>query len=264
MSNLHFKTGIELEYENQIRGFPHVQLWDVKRDNNLAEIASKVLVTEKQLKDSLDEVHKISSKLKVGHGRGLHIHVCVSDLKDLGAKYRIFRALLHMEPAFFDLAKPHSARVQWCKKFADDVRPAMLSKETGFDIGSKAPSIAGDNGSRYHWCNFNAYRKFGTLEVRLFNTTKDMEVTLGWVSVLQTFFDAVVNGKLRFPWEATATTRDQQKEAWSAIFDSAKPCYTREVANDFLTKLYDPESNSHSTSVNATPALSVHLAGNLP
>jgi hypothetical protein len=220
MNVLAFPVGIEIETTiGRVPRNATPASWIHKTDASCGlEFASPKIETQ----DELNEVNSICEKLgqhvRANAACGLHVHVGVNQIKDLSAKYRIFRFMSKYESLFFDLMPPNSIRAHYCQKLTNKEWKA-LGHGNGFEP-FKAPTQPIDYfhgpervkeeerraneliAERRKWFNGQAYHKHGTVEFRLMNGTLDPKEILGWTHLLLAIFSGVVNDNVKVDWNA--------------------------------------------------------------
>ena len=240
MANLKYTLGIELEFTNAASSADRIQThlanWDCGSDNCMLEIRCKnPLKTEEELYTSCNEILKHNKKLNLvgetAKTRGMHIHVGgLKGHRDMGAKYRVFRALINLQPAFFAIVQPHANRAKWCNQLLEEEIRKMQNGEAELLFNSN---------SRYHWVNSQKVHSYGTYEFRIFNATKDPSEIVGWASVLHCLFEATIDKKYKADWHKPATTRDEAIETFKSIVKLCDDSMMKEAAALHLAKLYE-------------------------
>jgi hypothetical protein len=194
--------------------------WLVKHDGSCGnEIVSPILWTE----EDLQKIKTVCTTLRTlgaatDNRCGLHVHIgwgvpqhdvqvhtspdgltttqTVShSLKRFGKRgseaERIFRFFSRYQEVFFMLAAAHRSDNRYCRRFSDKLRQQIRTNLEEADLFRT---------DRYTWLNGNAISRHGTIEFRLMEGTLDADLILGWINLLLTCFDTIVNGGRRIQW----------------------------------------------------------------
>ena len=229
MPQLPFTVGIELEFADPSSRPYTVPMWNKKCDNGMLEYSSNVIDTEESLTEHLARIQACDAlyHFSIGETRGLHVHVGVKQVKDLGAKWRLLRALVHLEHYFYARANPHADRSKFCSKWTEDEVKVIKSRHHGL---KSICTFGRENSNRYKWCNVYSFQKYGTVEFRCFNSTKDTNKILEITCVLLCVFEATIKGKLKLDWDNPAMTKDECDAAFEAVFSHCADSNVKSVA----------------------------------
>ena len=108
------------------------------------------------------------------------------------------------------------ARAQLLEKHMPHVilmLPPSRRNKTG--AGGCAPGL--DWGDRYHRVNLNAFRKYGTLEIRVHSGTTDYTKIINWIQLLEVLMHWPLRRAITFEtWLANLPLSDSARDYWKA------------------------------------------------
>ena len=124
---------------------------------------------------------------------GFHIHV--GGLNDSVAR-AVLSFFAHYEDAFFALVPEHRRNNTYCRRLDSDVREGLVNSSQTASVEQLCDIWA----DRRLWLNAAAFRKHGTLELRLPEGTVDVHQIRGWIHLFLACCEGVVtkvqqNGK---------------------------------------------------------------------
>jgi hypothetical protein len=177
------KVGIELEvvdYGNTAYSFENSK-WGQKGDGSLPS-GGREYYTQPIFGDDINyQVDKITHSMAraatITPECGFHLHLDFSNARFSHLK-RFYRFCRHVYPFFQTQFAPRFS-TSWCRAFSRGAARSLESKHTSDFIRT----VTG--GSRYHWINFDAWFRHGTVENRLHYGTKDKDEILTWVEFWQ-------------------------------------------------------------------------------
>lgn len=203
--NLFFPIGVEIETST----VPDTTLpegWQQSVDGSCGTEFKSGIITKSEhinvpIIDLCDNV--LINNGYINEKCGLHVHVGFKHVKDLSAKYRLFRFLCRYEDFFFKLHQPWATRNHFCKRI-----PAPYWRDMQNGLGFQCwKKLDNDNSnSRYWWVNGKAMERHGTLEFRIMNGSLDAIEIIGWISLLQCVFRSTVQEFIKVDWDKPTDT----------------------------------------------------------
>lgn len=193
------RFGVEIETH---RCHGHMSLenrmpFGAKYDGSICgkEFASAILAGDAGL-EAIDDLCEFADNhsWEVNNSCGLHVHLDASgntlgELKAMALGYYITHKVWQM------FVKPGRNENHYCRDNQCDMSDILST--TSFDRFS-------DSQSRYEWCNFAAYGKFRTFEIRLHHGTLDKKAICNWVRVHAIFMD----------WAQSRTPQEVKRTLW--------------------------------------------------
>lgn len=177
------KVGIELEvvdYGNTAYSFEN-SAWGQKGDGSLPS-GGREYYSQPIYGDNITyQVEKITESMQraatITRECGFHLHLDFSNARFSHLK-RFYRFCRHVYP-FFHSQFEERFNTSWCRPFHNRASGALQNKH----VTSFLHGVSGN--SRYHWINFDAWFRHGTVENRLHYGTKDKDEILTWVEFWQ-------------------------------------------------------------------------------
>lgn len=171
-----------------------------------------------------DQVHTACAVLKELGCRstsdcGLHVHHDVGDLRVSTAR---------MLARNWDMCQSHSNRLvdpdrqygDWCQPLPPRVAREMCNFE-----GDQLQHFFGIDGERYRPLNWTSWHSYGTVEVRMHESTLDPDEILSWVAYTQSIIEASMSGQ-----EIPAPTDfSDLVDHRLTIRQAARPAHTRQM-----------------------------------
>lgn len=206
MTALPYTVGIEIEFNRLAREVSEVvpsykeQSWSFAHDGSCGyEVRSGIMSNLEDITSGIAEVCTMlhQDRAVIDDRCGLHVHIGLQNVKDLSAKYRLFRLCCHFEDVFFKMAAPSRRDNRFCMRISSDMRTAM-STGKGWEAW---PTRA----HRYHWLNGQNMQAQDqsktTVEFRLMASTINAGYISGWIATLLCLVDTACNDHVKVSWE---------------------------------------------------------------
>lgn len=203
-------VGVEIEFNSanlELLKMTTDQLgWKLMRDGSCGyELVSPILRTF----EDLNQIDQICIAMwhcgaTMDSRCGLHVHIGMQDIKDLAAKYRLFRFCEHYENVFFALAPMSRQSNRFAQRLSSTIAQGMKSGK-GWKAWNAEAQSHYQWSDRYHWVNGTnmsntAVSGKKTIEFRLMESTRDSRYIKGWVATLLCVIDATHKGKRKVEW----------------------------------------------------------------
>ncbi len=183
------RFGVELEY-NDCPHYPDLQdktIFGCKYDGSVngCEFVSPILCGDKGFTE-IDNFCQFATLngFDDSDGAGYHAHFDVSALNNKKL-FGIALAYHNTRPFWINTVGEYRRRSTYCSKHSYS-KGMVFGKEAWRDFSDFSEDF-----DRYAWVNFNSYHKYGTVELRLHESTVNADLVKNWIVSHVRFIDAV-------------------------------------------------------------------------
>jgi hypothetical protein len=197
--------GLEIEIENPAKTVPNFDVlhpwWERQEDGSLRNNGFELVLGNplfgKDLTEAVLAAERFvrgNEKLETNYRTGFHVHVDCRNM-ELAELERFFIIYALYERAIFEIAGQHRRNSNFCSPWGR-ISDHLESVFSIFDADASAETISLTlrNVDRYSALNCNALHKYGSLEFRHLEMTKDFDKIRNWINLIMSIYNACLIG----------------------------------------------------------------------